>query len=167
MVSSYRSVAYTAIIAAFDDEHDRALLFTDRVSRAVACDRAVRNYHRAHRRFAETVPISEIEAADMLETLLELGEEVAVLHEIAPLIEETVSDLRSGRRIPTMAARLRGLYAGAALIAGNDSDEAVLVRSVLRGMSRQRPTNAGTLRGRESDNHALATPDRVVALRRG
>jgi hypothetical protein len=167
MVSSYRSAAYTAIIAAFDDAHGRAMLFTDRISRAVACDRAVRNYHRARRRFAETVPISETEAADMLETLLGLDEEVAVLHDIAPMIEQTVSDLRSGRCIPTIAVRLRGLHDAATLTAGSDSDEAVLVRSVLRGMSRQRPTNSSPLGGGESDSHALPSPEDAVALKRG
>jgi hypothetical protein len=165
MASAYQSAAYTAIIAAFDDEHERALLFADPISRAVACDRAVRNYCRAYRRFAERVPDSEAEAADMLETLLGFGEEAALLHEVAPTIEETVADLRSGRDAPTMSVRLGALYEAVACIAGDDAAEAVLVRSVLQGVSRQRPARSRPLPARGSVSHAFASPERAMALK--
>jgi hypothetical protein len=125
---------YSAISAAFDVAADLAMMALDEV----AFGRAIWKYRRDLRVFAAKLPTTAADAADKLEVLLSERGSVAVLQPLAQTLKEIVSDLRSDRNIPDMAGRIRNLHKEVVAIAGDGSFQALLIGSVLAGLTRPR-----------------------------
>ena len=125
---------YRAISAAFDVAADLAMIALDEV----AFGRAIWKYRRDLRVFAAKLPTTAADAADKLEVLLSERGSVSVLHPLAQTLKEIVSDLRSDRNTPEMAGRIRNLHKEVVAIAGDGSFQALLVGSVLAGLTRPR-----------------------------